>query len=493
MKIFSADQIRRWDEATVSEQHITSFELMERAAFTCVNWLIENDLLNKNIHIFCGTGNNGGDGLAMARILYNAGVRPRVYALDGDPSALNVENRKLLEQLLPITIVNAHSSLPALKPTDLIIETVFGTGLSRKPEGISAELIKHLNNSGSTIISIDVPGGLFTDRIINEGAVTATHTLTFQALKFSFFFPESEKFLGKVHVMNIGLSREFSSAEPARFELLEKADIAKLIMARKPFSHKGNYGHAAIIAGSKGMMGAAVLAARGCLNAGAGKLTCYVPEEGLNIIQTSVPAAMARTTGRKNKDIIHLEEGHSVIGIGPGLGRNKKEKKFLEALFAVKCPLVIDADALNALASNKDLVKIVPKDSILTPHPGEFDRLFGPVSNRALAAIEAAKKHKVFIVLKGRYTCIASPDGNGYFNPTGNAGMARGGMGDVLTGIITGLRSQGYSAKSSCMLGVYLHGLAGDLAAADLSEHSLQPEDVVNYLGKGFLSLVPGS
>ncbi|RYG48474.1 MAG: NAD(P)H-hydrate dehydratase [Chitinophagaceae bacterium] len=327
---------------------------------------------------------------------------------------------------------------------------------------------------------------MFTDQVEKSDAITATHTLTFQSLKFSFFFPEYERFLGKVHIMDIGLSRHFEKTEKAAFELLELNQITKLIIKRKAFSHKGDYGHAALVAGSKGMMGAAILAAKGCLHAGAGKLTCYVPEEGLNIIQTAVPAAMAKTGGKKNKDITRIGADHSVIGLGPGLGRNNNEKELLEDLFSKNIPMVIDADALNALADNKKLLKKIPEDAILTPHPGEFDRLFGTVSNRVHAAVEAAIKYKVYIILKGKNTCIATPEGIGYFNPTGNAGMARGGMGDVLTGLLTGLRSQGYSAKHSCLIGVYLHGLAGDLAAADLSEQALQPEDVIEYFGRGW-------
>lgn len=484
MKVFSAEQIRRWDEATIKEKEISSHELMERAALACVNWLLENNCLNKNIHIFCGPGNNGGDGFAIARLLLKAGVKTNIYTTKGKPTALNQLNRELLEKICPVKSIEGKLSLPPLDASDLVIEAIFGTGLKRKPREETALLIDHINQAGCTVVSIDIPGGLFTDLPTEDGAITATHTLTFQSPKIAFFFPESEKYLGSVHVLDIGLSPGFYQAEPARFHLTEANEISTLVRKRKSFSHKGDYGHAAIVAGSKGMMGAAVLAAKGCLYAGAGKLTCIVPPEGINIVQSAVPAAMART---RTGAFIKVADKFAAIGLGPGLGRKKKEEKeLLEKVFSAGTPLVIDADALNALAEHRKMLKSVPEDSILTPHPGEFDRLFGTVSNRAEAAIEAAVKYHVYIVVKGKFTCIATPDGHGYFNPTGNPGMARGGMGDVLTGIITGLRSQGYSALHSCLLGVYIHGLAADLAVEDFSMQALQPENLIEYLGKAW-------
>ncbi len=485
MKIFSAEQIHSWDEATLNEQRISALELMERAAFTCVNWLVENSMLSQNIHIFCGPGNNGGDGLAMARILLNAGAKIYVHLLEGRYSEMNLQNQNLLKDFLSINVIGGESSLPVLHPGDLVIEALFGTGLKSKPRGKFEELIKHINASGTRVISIDIPAGMGADTI-SDTAITARHTLTFQSPKFSFFLPESEKFLGELHVLDIGLSRNFLQTEPSRFYLTEEQEMCSLVIPRRKFSHKGDYGHAAMVAGSRGMMGAAVLAAKACLRSGAGKLTCYVPKKGLNIIQTAVPAAMASARRKSRKYLPEFKATHSVIGFGPGIGRNKNEKELCEFLFRQNSPLIIDADGLNAIAANRKLLKDLPRETILTPHPGEFDRLFGTVSNRVKAATEYSAHYKIYIILKGRYTCVATPEGRGFFNPTGNPGMARGGMGDVLTGILAGLRSQQYSSFDACRLGVYLHGLSGDLAVLQQSEQSLQPEDLINCLGEAW-------
>jgi NAD(P)H-hydrate epimerase len=312
--------------------------------------------------------------------------------------------------------------------------------------------------------------------------------------------PENEEAIGQVHLLEIGLLPDFLNSQPAPFELIDKKLVSRLIQPRKPFSHKGDYGHAAIIAGSYGMMGAAVLCAKACLRSGVGKLTCHIPAVGYNIMQISVPEAMAKTGENGDPDSSHSLEGidkYNAIGLGPGLGTHPSTIKLLYSVFEQnRHPMVIDADGLNTLSQEKALLTKIPPRSVLTPHPKEFERLFGKTANdfdRLQTALQKAAEYQLYIVLKGRYTFIASPDGKGYFNSSGNPGMATGGTGDVLTGIITGLLAQQYAPLHAAMVGVYLHGHAGDLAAAYNSQPSLIASDIIDYLGQAYQSVMPNA
>jgi hydroxyethylthiazole kinase-like uncharacterized protein yjeF len=266
--------------------------------------------------------------------------------------------------------------------------------------------------------------------------------------------------------------------------------VNKILKPRDPFTHKGNYGHACLVAGSYGMMGAAVLSARGCLRSGVGKLTCVIPKVGYAIMQTSVPEAMVKVCGKKYiKDVNDLNN-FDALGIGPGLGIHRSHTLLLERIFSeYKKAIVVDADALNIISENKKLLKSIPAESILTPHPKEFERLFGKSETdieRISLALQMSHYHNIFIVLKGHHTLIATPGGKAWINSTGNAGMATGGSGDVLTGILSGLLAQGYSSLETCLLGVYLHGLAGDFAAEKLSQNALIAGDIIDNLGNAF-------
>lgn len=467
---------------------------MERATTACFNWILKNFEKNISFKIFCGKGNNGGDGLAIARLLSKNKYDVSVFILENKNSGsadFETNLKRLKKKSVKISFLENEKSFPVLSKDDLIIDAIFGTGLNKKPTGLVSTLINYINKNQAKVISIDVPSGLYVDKSsVGNTIIKANVTPTFQNQKLAFLMAENEFFVGKVVLLNIGLSKEFDEKEKAQFEFIDKNLIAKIYSPRNEFSNKGNFGYACLLCGSYGMMGAAVLSATACLRSGVGKLTCYICEAGYNILQTSAPEAMCKAFGDKfikdAKDFTDFD----VIGIGPGIGKYPSHKKLLSDLFLnFKKTLVIDADALNVLSEHKSLYKLIPANSIITPHPKEFERLFGKTNSdfeRINMVLSKAKELNIFIVLKGHYTFIASPDGNGFFNSTGNAGMATAGAGDVLTGIITGLLAQKYSPLNACILGVYLHGFAGDIAAKNVSEEALIAGDIIDNLGNAF-------
>ena len=494
MKIFSVSQIKNWDSYTISHEPVKSIELMERAAMACFKWIILHFETNVPFKIFCGRGNNGGDGIAIARLLSEKKYRVSVYIMKGESLGspdFETSLKRLKKTSAEIFFLDNEKSFPLLSKDDVIIDALFGTGLNKKPTGLVSSLIKYINKNSGEIISIDVPSGLFIDKSSKENTIIKTkYTLTFQNQKLAFLMPENESYIGEVVLLDIGLSKEYEEKEGTQFEFTDKNLIKEIYIPRKAFANKGNYGYACLLAGSYGMMGAAVLSAKSCLRSGVGKLTCHICEAGYNILQTSVPEAMCKVSGDKFiKDVDDFKD-FDVIGIGPGIGKYDSHKKLLKDLFSnFKKLVVIDADALNVLSENQSLYKSIPAHSIITPHPKEFERLFGKSDSdfeRINLALSKAKELNIFIVLKGHYTFIATPDGQGYFNSTGNAGMATAGAGDVLTGIITGLVAQKYSPLKACILGVYLHGLAGDLAVKNISEEALIAGDIIDYLGNAF-------
>ncbi|MGN6530193.1 MAG: NAD(P)H-hydrate dehydratase [Ginsengibacter sp.] len=494
MKIFSVSQIKNWDLSTIQNEPVKSIDLMERAARACSDWIEKNSNQNISIKIFSGKGNNGGDGLAIARLLSEKKHDVSVYILENnDQGSPDFEiNLKRLQTISgKIFFLENEKAFPFLLKDEIVIDAIFGTGLNKKPAGLVPALINYINQNSSMTISIDVPSGLYVDKSsIGNTIVKAAYTLTFQNQKLAFLMPENKRFVGKVVLLNIGLSKEFEENEKTPLEFVDKTVIEKIYTPRNQFSNKGNYGYACLLAGSYGMMGAAVLSARACLRSGVGKLTCYICEAGYNILQTSAPEAMCKVFGEKFiKDATGFDD-FDVIGIGPGIGKHESHRRLLEHLFSnFKKPLVIDADALNVLSENQFLYKSIPPNSIITPHPKEFERLFGKTASdfdRINLALSKSKELNIYIVLKGHYTFIASPYGQGFFNSTGNAGMATAGAGDVLTGIITGLLAQKYAPLNAAIFGVYLHGLAGDIAAKNVSQEALIAEDIVNNLGNAF-------
>lgn len=494
MKIFSAKQIKQWDAFTIANEPVSSIDLMERAADKCLKWLICQNYFQKHYHIFCGKGNNGGDGLAIARMLINKGYSVTIYILEfgkmGSPD-FQTNLARLHECTTDIHFIQSAEFFPALNKNDIIIDALLGIGLNKPLEGISAALVHHINNCSSTVVSIDLPSGLFADSSSKGHAVIkATHTLSFQNYKLAFLLPENEICCGDIHILDISLSKTFAENEDADF-VLSSFHLAKSIYKpRSKFCHKGNFGHAALLCGSYGMMGASVLSAKACLRTGAGKLTCYIPKCGYTVLQTAVPEAMCVVAGEEYLLSANKTENFDAIGIGCGIGLHSTHTGLLKEIFtATNKAIVIDADALNTIALNKELLHLIPANALLTPHPKEFEHLFGTTANnfeRLQLALQKAKAHNIFIILKGHYSFIATPEGKGYFNNTGNAGMATAGSGDVLTGIITALLTQVYTPMQACILGTYLHGKAGDFAAAYFSEEAMIAGDIPNFLGNVF-------
>lgn len=500
MKILSAEEIRQWDQYTIEHEPIASIDLMERAAVKCTEWLEENGYIENEFSIFCGKGNNGADGLAIARLLAEKNYTVIVHILEfghkgTDDFQINLA-RLHEHPAIEINYIHSEENFHELKKDEIVIDALFGSGLTRGIDGVTAKLIEHINRSGCKIISIDIPSGLFVDHSSKGNIIIkAKHTLSFQCYKLAFLVAENAEYIGDVHILDIGLHKDFLNQVNKQFELLDDYIIHSIYKPRNRFAHKGNFGHALLVAGSYGKIGAAVLSAKACLHSGVGLLNCHIPKCGYEILQTTVPEAMITTdfnssyNTKTENDLTKFE----AIGIGPGMGTASETKTLLVEIFdAYHHPMVIDADALNMIASQKNILKLIPAGSILTPHPKEFERLFGESTNdfdRIALALQKANELNAAIVLKGHHTFIAIPDGHGYFNSTGNAGMATAGSGDVLAGFLTGLLAQGYSSAESANLGIYLHGLAGDLAAKELSAEAMLAGDIIDKLGQTFLHI----
>jgi ADP-dependent NAD(P)H-hydrate dehydratase / NAD(P)H-hydrate epimerase len=499
MKVFEADQIRAIDEYTIRYEPVASVDLMERAALGCVNWICSNVSPGEKFMVFSGPGNNGGDGWAVARLLTLRGYKQiSLYFLQIGKviSPDSVINRQRLEGLnaVPVYEIRSENDFPVISPWDVIVDALFGSGLSRPLEGLSASLVGHLNASGSRVISIDIPSGLSMEgtNVQREHIIRATDTLSFEFPKRPFFFAENAPFTGNWHIIPISLHPAIIREEYTPFQYLAFGEIQILFRKRQRFSHKGTFGHALLVAGSYGMMGAAILAAKSCLRSGVGLLTTHIPAAGYPVLQGAVPESVFDIdVSRHCFTKIPAKKNYTAAGIGPGLGIAPATIKAMEFMLgSVDYPLVIDADALNILAAHPEMLRLLPPDSILTPHPGEFDRLAGTSETgrkRNDRQIEFAVHHKVIIVLKGAYTSVAMPDGTCYYNSTGNPGMATAGSGDVLTGIILSLLAQGYPPSEAALLGTYVHGLAGDLAALTTGQQALIASDIVNHLGEVFL------
>ena len=501
MKIFESDQVRKIDEYTIKNEPVQSIDLMERAAFAVYKWYSEKFDRSRRVLIFTGPGNNGGDGLALARIMATNRFKPEVYYVKFTEKTSGdwEKNRQRLvnEISVPFNVLTGTDQFPMVSYDDIIIDAIFGSGLTRPADGLAAEIIRLINGAGSLIISIDIPSGLSGEdnrANIKDSIVRADFTTTFQFPKLSFLFAENEMFTGQWIVLPIGLHkaaiRDFSSP----YTFLEKSDIAPLLKKRKKFDHKGMFGHGLLMAGSFGKMGAAILAARAALRTGIGLLTCHIPAVGNVIMQTAVPEAMVETDYSENYISGNpATDKYNAVGIGPGIGTSKEVSKILQNLLSsCKKNMVIDADALNILGMNRDWYKFFAGNIILTPHPKEFERLTGPVENsfdRMNNQVKFSRENNCIVVLKGAFTCITTPDGKVYFNSTGNPGMATGGSGDVLTGIILSLLAQGYTPENAAITGVYLHGLAGDIAAGKSSFESLLPSDIIDKMGEAMRQL----
>ncbi|NJO68697.1 MAG: NAD(P)H-hydrate dehydratase [Bacteroidetes bacterium] len=497
MKILASNQIHEVDRYTIIHEPISSGDLMERAATACYGWITTRYPDKTMVKIFIGPGNNGGDGLAIAYLLLQAGYQVHTYVLfpqnKFSQDALQ-KFQRLMEGYENTVFLIKEPYIPVISPGDLVIDALFGTGLTRPLSGYPSHLINQINKSGAQIIAIDVPSGLFCDT--NEGnnrdtIIKAHHTLTFGMPKLAFMFAENYVYSGELHILDIKLHPAGIEEQETRNFYLSREDIVPLLKTRSKFAHKGIFGHALLISGSFGKMGAAVMASKACLKTGVGLLTSHIPRKGYDILQTSVPEAMVSLDN--NYDMVSEfpdQVKYNAIGIGPGIGTSHETTDVLrEVLSKAALPIVMDADALNIMAMNQWLLCMIPPLTILTPHPKEFDRLAGESPNsykRYLNQLDFSKKYNVIIVLKGAHTSITTPKGNCWFNSTGNPGMATAGSGDVLTGIILSFLAQGYEPETAAMLGVYLHGLAGDIALSMSSVESMIASDIINHIGNAF-------
>lgn len=497
MKVFTAEQIRSWDQFTISHEPVSSIQLMERASIAAAHWISEHCKNHKKLAVFCGNGNNGGDGLAVARILYLKGFDVDVFV--GDSKRKFSEDASVnLKRLRDLSGISVRKLSPGehynFDEKTIIVDALFGTGLSRPLEGDDKKLVEQLNNKKNSKISIDIPSGLSADGIFDDSSVIlkADYTLTFQCWKRTFLHPETGKYTGKVVLLDIDLSKTYAETTGSDYSVIDDQLIGSIFIPRQEFSHKGTYGKAVIVGGSYGKIGAAVLATRSALKTGAGLTFTLAPECGYDILQLSCPEAMFIKGG--DTFIFSFETDKDVTcGVGPGLGTHSgTEKSFLSFLKSHSQPLILDADALNIISKDQKNLKLIPKKSIITPHPKEFERLFGNTDNsfkRLELARKKAKELNLYIILKDHHTQIITPHGKVFYNITGNAGLAKGGSGDILTGILTSLLAQKYSEEETCILGVWLHGRAADVASEKHSKESMLPTDVIDALGTVFEEL----
>ncbi len=501
MKIFDSQSTKEIDAYTIGNEPISSIDLMERASSTLVQWIIQKYAnTDQKFIIFSGPGNNGGDGLAVARLLHEHHYPVKVYTLHigkiKSVDFIHNLNRLTKKGGLEIVALEEGSIYPSIANDEIVVDAIFGNGLSRTVEGYWAELISYINREAHTIIAIDMPSGVFSEQASGSSTIHATYTLTFQYPKLAFFQPENQKMVGKWEVLDIGLNQDIMEKLDTHHHFITKEMVSPMLRLRERYDHKGTFGHALLICGGFGKVGAAILAAKACLRSGVGRLTVHVPKYAYTVIQTSIPEAMAEVddhvywfSGREGND------DHQSIGIGCGLGQKAVTVHGLESLITQSDqPLVLDADALNIIAHKKILLEKLPPGSILTPHPGEYKRLFGSNEDsfsRLKQQIQLSSNHHLNIVLKGAHTCITTPDGRAFFNSTGNPGMATAGSGDVLTGIITGLLAQGLSPTEAAISSVYIHGLAGDLAVKKVGQFALIASDIIDHLGPAFCQIKP--
>lgn len=501
MRIYTKKQLGKADAVTLEKQGITATELMERAAglvFNEIHKSLQNSTVTP-IKIFAGIGNNGGDGLVIGRLLLEEGYDVTMYVVNYSDKRSkefleSYDRVKNVTKDWPI-LLTSEDGFPKIDPQDLVIDAIFGIGLNRPMVEWTANLIHLINKSGAFVISVDVPSGMFcdSDSCDRTAIIQANHTYTLQAPKLAFFMPETGEFVGNLQVINIGLDEEYLHTIKPAAQLIGKPAAKGMYRRRAKYSHKGDYGHALLVGGSYGKMGSISLATMACLRSGAGLVTVFAPKSGYQILQTSVPEAMVVSDVNDNHiSEIEVDFEPTVVCFGVGVGQQEPSLRAFEALLEkTKAPMLIDADGINLLAKNKSLFKKLPKNSVITPHPKELERLIGTWHSdfeKLEKAQHFTRDHQLILVVKGAHSLIISPE-EIYINNTGNPGMATGGSGDVLSGVITGLISQHYSPLTAAVFGVYLHGRAGDLAVETQGFEGLIAGDLARHLGAAFLDL----
>ena len=494
MKILSSAQLKELDKYTIIHEPIASIDLMERAARALTEAIVQRWDKSFDIVVFAGPGNNGGDALAVARMLSKRGYRVEVF-LFNTKGKLSEECQTNLNRLktcgsIYFTEISTQFDPPNLTEKHLVIDGLFGSGLNKPLNGGFASVVKYINSSKAQVVAIDIPSGLMgEDNTYNvrTNIIRADVTLSIQLPKLSFLFPENEDIVGEWELLDIQLKQSFIDSVSSAYSILEESEVRSLIKPRKRFAHKGTFGHGLLIAGSYGMAGASILSAKACLKSGIGLLTVHVPIHNHDLLQVTVPEAIVHTDIQERyfAQPTHLNK-YSALAIGPGLGREEDTAlAMMEQIQGSNLPIVLDADAINILSTHRNWLSRLPKRCILTPHLGELERLIGKCFDtyeRLIKVKELASYLQSYIIVKGAWTCIVTPEGNFHFNPTGNPGMATGGSGDVLTGILLGLLAQGYSREEACKLGVYVHGMAGDIAAEEKTEISMTANDIIEAL-----------
>jgi hydroxyethylthiazole kinase-like uncharacterized protein yjeF len=503
MKIFNAAQIRELDKYTIEHEPIKSIDLMERAAKAITRAIMEEWTEHTPVVVFAGPGNNGGDGLAVARMLAEADYQVSVYLFNihnklSDDCASNRQRVIDCKKLGKFTEITLNFDPPELTPDTLVIDSLFGSGINKPLMGGFASLVKYVNQSPAKVVSIDIPSGLMCDDNsynIRTNIIRAHLTLTLQQVKLSMMFADCQQYIGRLRVLDIRLHPEYINKTKVSHHIIEENELRPCMRHRSDFAHKGAMGHALIIAGSYGMAGASILATRACLRSGVGKVTTHTPKRNYGIMQVAVPEAVMQMDHEETYFSESIETSDfDAVAIGPGIGLAENTAiALISQIRRTQCPIVIDADALNILSNHRAWMQQLPKGIIMTPHPKEFDRLIGSVSNsdyeRLTHALQLADRLQGYIILKGHHSALCTPDGRVIFNSSGNSGMATAGSGDVLTGIITALLARGYERAEACLLGMYLHGLAGDFAIRDMGKESLVASDIIDYLPKAFMRL----
>ena len=500
MQIYTGTQIHDWDRYTIEHEPIRSIDLMERAAAAITAEIAERWDNTYNFVALAGPGNNGGDALAVARLLSERGRSVEAYLFNttgklSDECSQNMRRLQGAKRMKKVVEVTRDFEPPHLDNRTVVIDGLFGAGLNKPLHGGFASVVKYVNASQATVVSIDIPSGLHTED--NTGnfrqyMIRADLTLTLQQKKLAMYLADNEPYLGEVKVVDIGLSEEYVRRTHTSFSLVEKDDVRSILRPRSKFAHKGTMGHALLFAGSYGMAGAAILSSKAALRSGVGKLTVHTPACNNDILQTAVPEAILQHDSEELFFARTVDtDCYDAVALGPGIGKDEGTAiALMSQIRRTQCPVVLDADALNILAEHRAWLNQLPFDLVLTPHPAEFDRLAGGASDGSYARLAKARslaeKTKSYIVLKGHYTALCCPDGETIINSTGNAGMATAGAGDVLTGMITGLLARGYTRREACILGMYLHGLAGDIAAERFGEESLMASDIIDMLPEAF-------
>ena len=495
LPILSSKDISAWDQVTIANEPIESKQLMFRAASRCASWIMDNfSDKNTTFHVFAGIGNNGGDALVIADVLNSNGYKTEVSIVnfsDQHSGDFNHYYDKLVKTKITIRDIHISSNFPEIVRDAIIIDGIFGIGLNRPAEGVARECIEFINSLDAVVLSIDAPSGLSVDLNLMHQAqasvVNASHTLTFQVPKLGLILPDFGNCVGKLSLIDIGLDPNFISEFESNLFWIDSNYSYKDLFRRLKFSHKGTFGKVTIVAGQYGSMGASVLATKAAVYSGAGLVTVVSPSCGLDVLQTAIPEALCKVSGDKAIIDVPDMDARSVIAVGPGIGTEQKVEVMLHSVLKrAESPMVIDADALNILAKSENGLRMVPANSVLTPHPKEFERLFGSQTNgkERLRVLQAkAIEHQVYIVLKGAHSAMATPNGRVYFNSTGNSGMATGGSGDVLTGLIASFIAQTKNVEASVICALYVHGYAADIAADNCGMHGLTPTRIIESIG----------